>query len=283
MSPDGHGALADPMEPIPHTISALKPETTDVFTMSLTPTSGIHSFDFRPGQFNMLYPFGKGEVAISISGNPARRTPVLHTVRAVGSVTREIAKLRKGDVIGVRGPFGSSWPVEAAEGDDLVIVAGGLGLAPLRPVIYHALDHRDRYGRLCILYGARQPDDMLFVEQLMRWRGRFDVEVEATVDVSSQDWQGNVGVVTNLIRRARFDPAHTSAFVCGSEIMMRFTVRELTEEGVPGNRISVSMERNMRCAIGLCGHCQIVPHFVCKDGPVFQYSDVRRWFAAKEV
>ncbi|MGZ4142453.1 MAG: FAD/NAD(P)-binding protein, partial [Actinomycetota bacterium] len=185
--------------------------------------------------------------------------------------------------LGIRGPFGTAWPVAAAEGRDLVIVAGGIGLAPLRPAIYAVLARRDRFGRVALLYGARTPEELLYAEQLAEWRARFDFEVEVTVDAAAPGWRGDVGVVSALIPRMAIDPESAVAFVCGPEIMMRFTIAGLRHRGVPEDRIVVSMERNMRCAIGFCGHCQFGPTFVCKDGPVFSYDRVAPWLRIREL
>lgn len=274
-------ALAS-MLPTPYRIERARWELGDVFTLDLLPADGGERLHFLPGQFNMLYAFGLGEVAISISGDPASNGPLIHTIRAVGPVTRAIGELRAGDMLGVRGPFGSAWPVVAAEGEDVVIVTGGVGLVPLRPAIYHILNNRRRYGRVCLYYGARTPADMLYIDELHTWRGRFDLEVEVTVDRANEDWTGRVGVVTKLIPDGRFDPANTVAFICGPEVMMRYTVMALNARGVSDERIYVSMERNMKCAIGFCGHCQFGPDFVCKDGPVFRYDHVAARFHIPE-
>ena len=230
----------------------------------------------------MLYAFGVGEVAISISG-AADATSFVHTVRDVGAVSGAIAKLQAGAIIGLRGPFGTGWPVAAAQGADVVLVAGGLGLAPLRPAIYHILANRARYGRVVILFGSRHPEDMLYRHELEQWRQRLDVEVEVTVDHADADWHGNVGVVPALIRRAVFDPHDTVALICGPEVMMRFTVSALRDAGVSPDRIYLSMERNMKCAIGLCGHCQFGPTFICKDGPVMRFDKIADIFAVREI
>jgi NAD(P)H-flavin reductase len=258
-------------------------ELADVFTLRFDMAARPGGFAFSPGQFNMLYAIGAGEVAISISGDPARPQELVHTIRSVGTVTRVLEKLRRGDTIGVRGPFGAGWPMEAARGKDLVIIAGGVGLAPLRPAILHALAHRADYGRVVVLYGARTPADILFRKDLERWRGRLDVEVEVTVDRAPAEWPGNVGVVTSLLPGARFDAANAVALLCGPEVMMRFCVRELERRGVAHDAIFVSMERSMKCGAGLCGHCQYGPAFVCKDGPVFRFDRVERLFYTREV
>jgi NAD(P)H-flavin reductase len=231
----------------------------------------------------MLYRYGLGEAAISISGDPAHPERLVHTIRAVGHLTRDLCSLQEGDVVGVRGPFGTHWPVERADGMDVVVVAGGIGLAPLRPAILHLLAHRARYGRVVVLYGARSAEDLLFLEELRRWRSRFDTEVEVTVDQAGPGWRGPVGVVTRLVERAVFDPDDAMVLTCGPEIMMRFCVAELLREGVPEERIFASMERNMRCAVALCGHCQWGPHLLCRDGPVLPWDRVAPLVGVREL
>lgn len=260
------------MTPVPFEITKRTQNLSDTFTIEL---DGGDGFAFEPGQFNMLYAFGVGEVPISISGDPAHPEKLVHTIRNVGAVSDALSKMKKGAQVGVRGPFGSAWPVVGeVEGSDVVIIAGGIGLAPLRPAIEHVLANRSKYGRFVILYGARSPADVLYMKQLQSWRGRLDTYVDVTVDHAGSDWAGNVGVVTRLIGRANFDPHHAKVFVCGPEIMMRFTIKELSAQGVSKDDIYVSMERNMKCAIGHCGHCQFGGHFVCKDGPVFPYGKI---------
>lgn len=273
----------DPMLPRPFRVQQIRHEMPDTFTLALESADGSAIFPFSCGQFNMLYVYGVGEIPISISGDPDRADPLVHTTRAVGAVSRAMCALRPGDTLGVRGPFGSHWPLEHADSKDVVIVAGGIGLAPLRSVMYQVIAHRERYGRVILLYGARTPADILYRRELERWRASFDMEVSITVDHAAGAWRGSVGVVTKLIARAPFDPQKTIAFVCGPEIMMRFTAVELQKCGVAPEHLYVSMERNMKCAIGLCGHCQFGPYFVCKDGPVFQYSGVRDWLLKREI
>jgi NAD(P)H-flavin reductase len=274
----------DPMIPSPLVVQKVRRETADTYTLDLTrPGGGAADFAFAPGQFNMLYAFGVGEVPISISGDPARPEILTHTVRDVGRVSRAVCRLKKGEVLGVRGPYGAPWPVAEAPGNDVIIVAGGLGLAPLRPAVYHLLRERPAYGNIELIYGARTPEDLLYRQELERWRGRFDFRVHVTVDSAATDWRGNVGVVTKLIGRARFDPPSTTALVCGPGVMMRFTVLELLGHGLQPEQIFVSMERNMKCGIGLCGHCQWGPFFICKDGPVFRFDRIKDWFDRREV
>ncbi len=272
--------LADPMVPRPLRIVGAVPETADTVTLELERPPG---YTFRPGQFNMLYVFGIGEVAISISGDPAGVSALVHTVRAVGAVTAPLAALGLGASMGVRGPYGSAWPIEAAEGYDVVVVAGGIGLAPLRPAIYRLLERRDRYGRVAVLYGARTPGDRLYPSELEAWSRRGDVEVRTTVDRADPGWRGHVGVVTTLFPGLAFDPARTVGLVCGPEVMMRFVAREFLKRGVPAGQVHVSMERNMKCAVGFCGHCQYGPTFVCKDGPVYPFDRIAWLLDVREV
>ena len=273
----------DPMRPRPFRITHVHQETHDTFTMSLEPTDGARTFTFRPGQFNMLYAFGSGEVPISMSGPPGEVRQVVHTLRAVGPVTEHLHRLRAGDTIGLRGPFGTPWPVEACEGSDIIFLAGGIGLAPLRPALYHVLARRERYGRVVVLFGARTPHDILFTREIELWRGRFDITVEVVVDRAAPGWHGFVGVVTSLVPRAPFDPSQAVAMVCGPEIMMKFGIQELAARGVAASRVYVSLERNMKCAVGLCGHCQFGPTFICKDGPVYRYDTVSTLLGIREV
>jgi len=276
-------ALPDPMLPQRYRIQRVRREIPDTFTLELEPENGVDIPQFATGQFNMLYVFGVGEIPISISGDPAKRKLLVHTTRAVGTVSKAMRALKANDVIGVRGPFGSYWPIKQAEGKDIVIAAGGIGLAPLRSVMYHIISHRERYGKAVLLYGARTPEDILYRHELEQWRAKFDLEVDVTVDRATGSWRGSVGVVTRLIPRASFDPHNTIAMVCGPEIMMRFTAAGLEQRGVALENIYVSMERNMKCAIGMCGHCQYGPNFVCKDGPVFQYSQIQGLLSKWEV
>jgi NAD(P)H-flavin reductase len=275
--------LADPMRPELYRVQRSRNDTADTFTLDLEPQPGVATSSFAAGQFNMLYVFGVGEVPISISGDPTQPQTLVHTTRAVGMVTQAIRALKRGATLGVRGPFGSHWPVEACIGKDVVLVAGGIGLAPLRPVIYQLLAQREQYGNVVLLYGTRTPADILYPRQLAQWRARFDLDVDITVDRASDTWRGNVGVVTKLIPKAAFDPMDTVAMICGPEVMMRFTIMELVKLGLPEEDIFVSMERNMKCAIGFCGHCQFGPSFICKEGPVLRYDQIKHWFGIREL
>jgi NAD(P)H-flavin reductase len=275
--------IPNPMVPQPYRVQRMRRETPDTFTLELAPANGSSIPPFAAGQFNMLYVYGVGEVPISISGDPDKRIPLIHTTRAVGTVTKAMRELKPDDVVGVRGPYGTHWPVMEAMGNDVVIVAGGIGLAPLRSAMYQILAHREKFGRVVLLYGARTPSDILFRRELEQWRAHFDLEVYVTVDRATGSWRGSVGVVTQLIPRAPFDPLNTVALVCGPETMMRFTALALEKRGVKPDSIILSMERNMKCAIGLCGHCQFGPVFICKDGPVFPYTHIRDLLAKWEI
>jgi len=273
---------ADPMTPQLAQVRRRRADGPQVWTLELE-TQAINAPGFAPGQFNMLTAFGVGEIPISLSGDPAEAARLVHTVRAVGPVSRALVRLAPGEHVGIRGPFGAGWPMTEAAGRDVVIVAGGLGLAPLRPALYRLLADRSRYGKIALLYGARGPDEILFRRELESWRRRLDIDLALTVDHAGLEWQGDVGVVTTLIPRAAFNPLHAIALVCGPEIMMRFVVAALRDAGVPEQAIYLSMERNMRCATGFCGHCQFGPHFVCRDGPVFRFDRLRGLLAVKEL
>jgi NAD(P)H-flavin reductase len=268
------------MTPAPFRVGARTQDTTDTWTLSLVPLDGPEPV-IAPGQFMMVYAFGVGEVPISVSGPPLVPGPVVVTVRAVGAVSRAICSSDVGAVLGLRGPFGTSWPVGGAVGGDVVVVAGGIGLAPLRPVVLAALAERDRYEQVRVLYGARSPSELLYPGLLEEWRP--DVDVAVTVDAAGPEWSGPVGFVAKLVGRAELRPQRTTAFVCGPEIMMRTTIDALLARGVPAERVHVSLERHMDCGVGLCGHCQLGPTLICRDGPVYAYPDVVRWLEVREL
>ena len=268
------------MTPLPFRVAAREQDTVDTWTLTLEPFEGPGPV-IGPGQFMMVYVFGIGEVPISVSGQPGFAGPVVLTVRSVGAVSGAICASEQGAVLGMRGPFGTSWPVEAAAGGDVVVVAGGIGLAPLRPVVLQTLAHRENYDRVTVLYGARTPEDCLYVDELERWRESIDVEV--TVDAADAGWGGPVGFVAKLVARAELRPERTTAFVCGPEIMMRTTIDALLVRGVAPERIHVSMERHMDCGVGLCGHCQLGPTLICRDGPVYAFPTISRWMEVREL
>jgi NAD(P)H-flavin reductase len=258
------------------TIDSITPEVEGVATYHLAFTNAAMAADYRfaPGQFNMLYLPGVGEVPISLSADPASTRTWAHTIRVAGNTTRTLAQLGQGGRFGLRGPFGTAWPLAACAGADIVLVAGGIGLAPLRPAIYHLLDHASDFGRLTLLYGARTPDALLYRDEYQAWsqRGLF---LQTTVDRAAPGWLGNVGVVPLLLDRLRpFDPANTMLLMCGPEVMMHYSTLSALARGLPRERAWVSLERNMQCAVALCGHCQLGPAFLCKDGPVFRYDKI---------
>ena len=277
-------AFVEDLVPVAARVREVRRESADVVTLWLEQDER-QARAFAPGQFNMLYAFGIGEAAISMSGDPGDRALTAHTVRALGPVTQSICSLRAGDTVGVRGPYGRPWPVREAEGGDLLIIAGGLGLAPLRPVVYHAIRERARYGRVVVLAGARTPADLLFADQLAAWSAdrAAGVEVRTIVDRAGSEWTGRVGVVPELIAEAGVDASRTFALICGPEVMMRYSLGPLARLGVPDARIFLSLERSMKCAVAFCGHCQFGPAFVCKDGPVFSFDQLRRWFFIREL
>lgn len=260
--------------PHPYRVVSRREDTADTVTLELE--AGADPVPaFAAGQFAMLTAYGIGEVPISVSGvvdtGDGRARRLVHTLRAVGAVTNALHATRPGGVIGVRGPYGTVWDLPSATGHDVVIVAGGIGLAPLRPVVLGALADRARYGRVTLLVGARTPADLLYPDELRRWN-EAGLEVLVTVDRPDDGWTGQVGVVTTLIRQASFDPTGTVAFICGPDIMMHFTAQALLAEGVAAERVRVSLERNMRCGVGWCGHCQLGPLLICRDGPVVDYA-----------
>jgi NAD(P)H-flavin reductase len=273
-------AAPGPMVPDSFVVRERVQETADTWTLTLDSLDGEGPV-IGPGQFMMVYVFGIGEVPISVSGPSGLPGPVVLTVRAVGAVTEAICATDPGGVLGLRGPIGTPWPIASSTGADVVVVAGGIGLAPLRSVVLHALDQRAEFGEVAVLYGARTPDDLLYTAELETWRERAFVDV--TVDAAERGWDGKVGVVPKLIPGAAFDPGSAVAFVCGPEIMMRFAVDALRERGVADDRIHVSLERNMRCGVGHCGHCQLGPTLICRDGPVYSWATASPWLEVREL
>ncbi|MGZ6695083.1 MAG: FAD/NAD(P)-binding protein [Solirubrobacteraceae bacterium] len=255
-----------PELPAPFRVAERLAETHDTWTLRLEPDGAGPGEPFAPGQFAMLYAFGAGAVPVSVSG-VHHGGALTHTVRSVGAVTAALCAARPGEVVGVRGPFGTAWPLAEAEGRDVVIVAGGIGLAPLRPVVRELVRRRADFGRVCVLYGGRSPYELLYTGELAEWRAA-DVDVEVSVDAAPAGWRGRVGVVTRAIPGAAFDPDRTVAMMCGPEVMMRFASDALRDRGVPTEAIWLSLERSMSCGTGHCGHCQLGPLLICRDGPV---------------
>jgi NAD(P)H-flavin reductase/Fe-S-cluster-containing hydrogenase component 2 len=274
----------DPMRPQVARVIAVERELPDAVTLAVEPCAG---FRFEPGQFNMLALPEVGEVAISISGQ--RGAAILHTIRAVGATTEALNALEPGAALGLRGPFGRGWPLAEARGRQVVVIAGGLGLAPLRGALRDLVAHPESYPSVRLLYGARSPDQVLYRDEILAWDPSITfttgapprhghVKVHVTVDHADGDWTGHVGVVTTLMRRKPLSN-HAIYLICGPEPMMRFVLDELDQIGVPQQNTYVSMERNMKCAVGLCGRCQYGPHFICKDGPVFRRDQIAGLFA----
>jgi NAD(P)H-flavin reductase len=270
---------------IPHVVSLeeVRPEVPGIATyrFRFVDDRVAASYTFRPGQFNMLYLPGIGEVAISISSDPGDPGTLLHTVRAAGGVTQALSRKTVGDQIGLRGPYGSSWPTELCRGQDVIIACGGVGLAPLRPAIYDIIRRRGEYGRIILLYGARTPGDLLYAGEYDAWRNA-EIEVDTTVDIGDGTWQSHIGVVPVLFYRLRLHASRTRIMTCGPEVMIRFVAFEALARKVPREHIHLSMERNMNCAIGHCGHCQLGPAFVCKDGPVFTYKQMEPYMHVED-
>jgi NAD(P)H-flavin reductase len=272
----------DAMIPRIGRIRSRRRENNEVWTLDVRDETA-HAPAFRPGQFNMVTVFGVGEIPISFSGDPRKSDRLIHTVRSVGPVSTALTRMRPGEVIGLRGPFGSGWPIAEAAGGDILVVAGGLGLAPLRPLLYELRAERKRYGRIVLLYGARSPDDMLFRRETGSLLQKSNIEAHSTVDHAGSGWTGNVGVVTTLVPKVGSISERTTAFVCGPEVMMRMTISALQARGVQDTSIYLSMERNMKCAAALCGRCQFGSVLVCRDGPVFRYDRVRSLLKYKEL
>ncbi|ADG88572.1 FAD/NAD(P)-binding protein [Thermobispora bispora] len=270
-----------PLTPVPYRVRSRVAERSDTVTLTLTPVTGACP-PFTPGQFTMLYAPGVGEIPVSISGR-ARSGGLVQTIRAVGAVSTALCRMRPGDLVGVRGPYGTGFDLTAAAGRDVVVAAGGLGLAPLRPVIRELAAHRSRYGRVSVIVGAQVPKTLLYPRELDRWRDRHGIDVRVTVDHPDEGWTGHVGLVTRLLDRIVYEPRDTHAFVCGPEPMMYATAEELVRRGVAPERVSLSLERNMKCGVGRCGHCQLGPYFICLDGPVLPYDRVARLLTVREL
>lgn len=266
--------------PVPYTVTRRTPETHDTVSLTLAP-AGPPLAAFAPGQFAMLYAFGVGDVPISLSAHDGPHR-LVHTLRAVGAVTRALHDVAPGHQLGVRGPFGRGWRAPPSPGDDLVIVAGGIGLAPLRPVIHRAVADRSRHGRVAVLIGARTPEDLLYTAEYDTWRAA-GVDVHVTVDRAGTGWRGHVGVVTALFARLTVRARATAAMLCGPEVMMRFAARGLLDLGIGEADVQVSLERNMRCAVARCGHCQLGPWLLCRDGPVVGYDRAAPLLGTKEL
>ncbi len=266
--------------PCPAEIVEKRSETRGIYTFRLrVKDEGKRAaFRFRPGQFNMVYAFGVGEVPISIASDPDDADGLDHTIRIVGNVTGVLERLKVGDVVGLRGPYGSWWPLEEARGRDVIVITGGLGCAPVVSVISYVVRRRGSFGALKILHGIKAPTDLVYRRQFQAWAKHPNTEVHLTTDQPDRRWRHHTGVVTTLLGRVTLDPTNGVVMMCGPEGMMRAAARELLERGVPTKSIYISIERNMKCAVGLCGHCQLGSEYVCKTGPVFRFDRIRRWF-----
>lgn len=258
-------------------------EDINTYRLQLVDEGTRRLFRFQAGQFNMVYQFGVGEVAISIVSDPDKPQILDHTIRTVGRVTEAIADLQPGEVLGIRGPFGKGWPLEEAKGRNIVIVTGGLGCAPVVGAIEYIFRRRAQYGSIKILHGVKTPHDLLYRERFDHWRRAPDTEVLLTSDQPDKTWNYHIGVVTELFEQVSIDPAKTTVLMCGPEIMMRLGVPILMKRGILATAVYVSLERHMECGIGLCGHCQMGPYFLCKDGPVMRYDRVEPWLGRTGV
>jgi NAD(P)H-flavin reductase len=277
------GPTGEALVPRRYRVAERRVENYDTVTLELVPVDPPLP-PAGPGQFHMLWVFGTGEAPISVSRVAAEPSaPVAHTIRSVGRVTEALCGAGRGDVIGVRGPFGTGWGLEHARGGDVVVIAGGIGLAPLRPLIDAMLAPAPRSSNVHVLVGARSPSDLIFAPELEQWKAHDGSQIAVTVDSAAPGWEGNVGVVTNLLAQLDLDPANTTAFICGPEVMIRFAARALLDRGIAAPHIRVSMERNMQCAIRRCGHCQLGPTFVCADGPVFSYDQAAQLMETREL
>ena len=271
------------LEPTWAEITAITPEVEGVstFWLKFNDPAIQRTYSFKPGQFNMVYVPGIGEAAISICSDPSDTSTIGHSIRFVGNVTRAVSRLKVGDVIGLRGPFGSSWPMDDLVGKDIFMAAGGIGLPPLRPAIYHILRNRDKYGKVTVVYGARNPSELMYTNEYEAWRGA-GIDMQLTVDRGDANWTGRVGVVPMWFYQFRIDARKTAILTCGPEIMIRFVIYEALARRIPTDSIHVSLERNMKCGQGSCGHCQIGPYFICKDGPVFRFDALQPFFNVEE-
>lgn len=276
---------SDTWIPVPARLLAVQQENfnTATYKLEIVDDEIRRRYTWRPGQFNMLYVPGVGEAAISISSDSDQPAVLSHTVRTVGYLTRAITRAGVGDAIGLRGPFGVGWPLEQLEGRDVVLLAGGIGLAPLRPMIYWLMKHRDRVRRVVLLYGCRTPEDRIFADELDAWTDQNAIDVLVTVDNATGDWHGPVGVVTNLLRRIKVNADRAIVMVCGPRILNRVAAWNFLQLHVPPTQVYVSLERNMNCGFGRCGHCQYGRKFVCRDGPVFRFDQIADIFAKEEI
>lgn len=270
----------DPYLPFEAETVEIIQESSTIFTLNLrlVASEDHKQYHFAPGQFNMLYLYGVGEVAISIVSDPEKKQVLSHTIRALGRVTKALQKLKPGDRMGIRGPYGRGWPLEQVKGKDVVVVTGGLGCAPSVSIINYILARREQYGHLSILQGVKHSDDFIFRKQYAAWQQSPNTDVHIAADQAGPKWPWSVGYVTDMIDKITLDPENTVAMMCGPEMMMSTAVNVLSKKGIPEERLYLSMERNMDCGFGQCGHCQYGGLFICKDGPVFAYSEIKELF-----
>ncbi len=270
----------DPYLPLEAEIAERVQESATIFTLHLRFIEPEHHerFIFYPGQFNMLYLYGVGEVAISIVSDPEKKNILSHTIRAIGRVTKALQRLQPGDRIGIRGPYGRGWPLEQAKGKDVVVVTGGLGCAPSVSIINYILERRSQYGNLSILQGVKHSEDFIFKKQYALWKKSPHTEIHIAADQAGPKWPWSVGYVTDMIDKIKLNPANTVVMMCGPEMMMNTAIKVFSKKGVSEDHLYLSMERNMECGIGQCGHCQYGGFFICKDGPVFAYSEIKELF-----
>jgi len=275
----------NPFVPKPAEIVERRHEAKNIYTyrLRLCEKKDRQHYGFFPGQFNMLYVFGVGEIPISISSDPTDLESIDHIIRVVGTVSRALGECKKGDILGLRGPFGSQWPLEETQEKDILFVTGGLGCAPVMGAIHYILKRRKSYGAVKILHGIKAPHDLIYQKKIQEWKKFPDTEVHLTSDSGDKHWKYHIGVVTNLLEKIELRPEETIVMMCGPEIMMHFAIKEFLRREIPPEQIYLSMERNMKCALGFCGHCQYGPQFICKDGPILRYDRIQEIFKLKEI
>lgn len=265
------------LAPKPAVITEITPETFDTKTFKLTfqDPAEQRAFQYRPGQFVEISVLGVGEAPISITSSPSRRGFIELSIKKVGQLTSVVHSLSPGGTVGLRGPYGNGFPFEEVKGEDLLFIAGGIGLAPLRSLINYVFDNRSDYGTVKILYGARNPGEMVFTRELACWAAEHGTEVLFTVDKGDADWQGNVGLVTGLLPKIKVNPENCTAFVCGPPVMIPFVIKDLLGLGFREEKIISTLENYMKCGIGKCGHCLLGGRYICMEGPVFRYSEMK--------
>lgn len=271
--------------PLEATVISRTQESPNIFSLGLRFTDSAlnEQYNFQPGQFNMLYIFGIGEVAISIVSDPQHTDELVHTIRAVGRVTNALSKLNPGDRLGVRGPFGRGWPLQDLQGRDILVVTGGLGCAPSVSIINYIMLRRQQFGRLAIIQGVKHSEELIWHEHYEQWMQQQNTQVLLAADVAGHGWPWHTGLVTELLPQVELDISQAATMLCGPEMMMQATSKQLIDRKTPANQIWLSMERNMQCAVGSCGHCQYGPDFVCKDGPVFNYASIQNRLARRGI